>query len=65
MALRLINAEANTLRRRAELENRSLQSVAQQAVREYVESRSRQHLLRSVLDGELPRYAKAFDRLGQ
>jgi predicted transcriptional regulator len=65
MTLRLSDAEADALRRRAELEHRSMQDVARQAVREYVESHSRAELLDQVLDEELPRYAEALERLGQ
>lgn len=65
MTLRLTDAEADALRRRAEHESRSMQDVARQAVREYVENHSRQDLLASVLDDELPRYAEALERLGK
>lgn len=65
MTLRLSDAEADALRRRAELEHRSMQDVAREAVREYVENHSRAELLDQVLDEELPRYAEALDRLGQ
>lgn len=65
MTLRLSDDEAEALRRRAELENRSMQDVARQAVREYVENHSRAELLERVLDGELPRFAEALERLGQ
>jgi predicted transcriptional regulator len=65
MTLRLSDDEADALRRRAELESRSMQEVARQAVREYVEGHSRAELLDQVLDGELPRYAEALERLGQ
>ena len=65
MTLRLTDAEADALRRRAEYESRSMQDVAKQAVREYVENHSRHDLLRNVLDEELPRYAEALDRLGK
>jgi predicted transcriptional regulator len=65
MTLRLSDAEADALRRRAELEHRSMQDVARQAVREYVENHSRAELLDQVLDEELPRYAEALERLGQ
>jgi len=50
---------------RAELEHRSMQEVARQAIREYVENHSRAELLDQVLDEELPRYAEALERLGQ
>ena len=65
MTLRLTDAEADALRRRAEYESRSMQDVARQAVREYVENHSRLDLLSSVLDEELPRYAEALERLGK
>ena len=65
MTLRLTDAEMDALRRRAEFESRSMQDVAKQAVREYVESHSRRDLLTRVLDEELPRYAEALERLGQ
>jgi hypothetical protein len=65
MTLRLTDEEADALRSRSELEGRSMQDVARQAVREYVESHSRADLLDRVLDQELPRYAEALERLGQ
>lgn len=65
MTLRLTDDETEALRRRAQLESRSMQDVARQAVREYVENHSRTELLDQVLDEELPRYAEALDRLGQ
>jgi predicted transcriptional regulator len=65
MTLRLSDAEAKALRRRAEHEGRPMQEVARQAIREYVESHSRAELLERVLDEELPRYAEALQRLAQ
>jgi len=65
MTLRLTDDESAALRRRAELENKSMQDVARQAVREYVENHSRAELLDKVLDDELPRYAEALERLGR
>jgi hypothetical protein len=59
MILRLIDADA--LRRHADLEGRSMQEVARQAVREYVKGHSRAGLL----DEELPRYAEALEGLAQ
>ena len=41
MTLRLTDDEADALRRRAETEGRSMQDVARQAVRDYVETNSR------------------------
>ena len=65
MTLRLTDAETEALRRRAELERRSMQEVAREAIREYIEDHSRAELLDQVLDEELPRYAEALERLGQ
>jgi len=65
MTLRLTDAEAEVLRRRARLEQRPMQELVRQAIREYVESHSRAELLDHVLDEELPRYAEALERLGQ
>lgn len=65
MTLRLSHDEAEALRLRAEHETRSMQEVARQAIREYIETHSRAELLDRVLDEELPRYAEALERLGQ
>jgi predicted transcriptional regulator len=65
MTLRLDDDETEALRTRAEYEGRSMQEVARQAVREYVERTSRRELLDRVLDEELPRYAEALRRLGE
>jgi predicted transcriptional regulator len=65
MTLRLDEQETEALRKRAEREGRSMQDVARQAVRDYVERTSKRELLDSVLDQELPRYAEALERLGK
>jgi predicted transcriptional regulator len=65
MTLRLDEQETEALRKRADREGRSMQDVARQAVRDYIERTSRRELLDSVLDGELPRYAEALERLGK
>lgn len=65
MTLRLDDDETEALRARAEHEGRSMQEVARQAVREYVERTSRRELLDRVLDEELPHYAEALRRLGE
>lgn len=65
MTLRLTDDESAALRLRAEQESRSMQEVAREAVREYIENHSRSDLLDAVLDRELPRYAEALARLGQ
>ena len=65
MTLRLTDEELEALRRRAELEHRSMQEVTRHAVREYIEGHSRTELIDRVLDTELPRFAEALERLGQ
>lgn len=65
MTLRLTNDETEALRMRAGLEGRSMQDVAREAVRSYVETHSRHELLRRVLDEELPRYSEALRRLAE
>ena len=65
MTLRLSEAETEALRSRAAFESRSMQDVAKQAVREYIEGHSRADLIDQVLDRELPRYAEALERLAQ
>jgi predicted transcriptional regulator len=65
MTLRLTDAETEALRQRADLEGRSMQEVAREAVREYIERTSKRQLLDQVLDVELPRFAEALDRLGK
>jgi len=65
MTLRLDENDAEALRRRAAWEGRSMQKVAREAVREYIERRSRRELLDEVLDEQLPRYAEALERLGR
>jgi predicted transcriptional regulator len=65
MTLRLTDDETDALRRRAQREGRSMQEVAREAVREYIDRTSRRELLDQVLDEELPRYAEALDRLGE
>jgi plasmid stability protein len=65
MTLRLDEAETSALRVRAEVEARSLQDVAREAIREYIEHHSRNDLIDGILDRELPRYAEALDRLAR
>jgi predicted transcriptional regulator len=65
MTLRLSEAEARALRRRAQHEGRPMQEVARQAIREYVEAHSRAELIDQVLDEDLPRYAEALERLSR
>jgi predicted transcriptional regulator len=65
MTLRLDEHETEALRARADLEGRSMQEVAREAVREYIERTSRRDLIDRVLDEDLPRYAEALRRLGE
>lgn len=65
MTLRLDEQETEALRRRAQREGRSMQEVAREALRDYIERTSRRDLLDEVLDRELPRYAEALERLGR
>jgi predicted transcriptional regulator len=65
MTLRLTDDETEALRRQALVEGRSMQEVARQAVRDYLEQHTRAELLDSVLSSELPRYAEALRRLGE
>lgn len=65
MTLRLTEDEADALRRRAQREGRSMQEVAREAVREYIDRASRRELLDQVLDEDLPHYAEALRRLGE
>lgn len=65
MTLRLTQDETEALRERARREGRSMQEVAREAVREYIDRTSRRELLDRVLDEDLPRYAEALRRLGE
>ena len=63
MTLRLTDDEADALRKRAELEGRSMQEIAREAVRQYIEATSKRELIDRFLDQELPRYAEVLERL--
>ena len=65
MTLRLTDDESVALRARPELGQRSMQEVAREAVRSYIEDRSRAELLDRVLDQQLPRSDEALRRLGE
>lgn len=65
ITLRLTEAETEALRSRAEREGRSMQEVAREAVRDYVERTSKRDLIERALDEEIPRYAEALRRLGE
>lgn len=63
--MRLTDEEAAALRTRAELEGRSMQDVAREAVRDYIGRRSHDDLVDRVMDAELPHFAEALERLAK
>ena len=65
MTLRLTDDEAEALRAQAAAEGRSMQEVAREAVRDYVDRHARRAKIDAILDTELERYADALDRLGK
>jgi hypothetical protein len=65
MTLRLTDDETTALRRQAERENRSMQDLAREAIREHLARRSRTELIDAAIDDTLERYADALDRLGR
>ena len=65
MTLRLDESETAALRTQADLEHRSMQEIARTAVREYLDRHSRAESIDRIMDAEFPKYAEAFERLGQ
>ncbi len=65
MTLRLTDDEAEALRRMAAREDRSMQEIAREAIREHVVRSSRRDLIDAVVDDTLVRYADALDRLAR
>ncbi|MFB9742970.1 ribbon-helix-helix protein, CopG family [Pseudonocardia sulfidoxydans] len=65
MTLRLTDDEADALRRQAEREDRSMQEVVREAVREYVERRTHSARVDEALHVLAPRCANLLDRLGK
>lgn len=65
MTLRLESDDRDALARVAELEDRSMQEVAQSAVREYVAARDMPHRARRSIAETMPEYRELFDRLGR
>ena len=65
MTPRLDEQMFHALRQRAAREGRSMQDVARQAVRDYIERTSKREALDGVLGEEIPRYAEALRRLGE
>ena len=64
MTLRLTDDETEALRRRAAAENRSMQEVARDAVRRYIETTSKRELLDQAIDATVKNYGEALRRLG-
>jgi plasmid stability protein len=64
MTLRLTDDETEALRRRAARENRSMQEVAREAVRRYIESTSKREVLDDAIDNTMSLYGDALRRLG-
>jgi predicted transcriptional regulator len=65
MTLRLTEDEAEALRLQAEVEDRSMQDIAREAVREYITRHAHLARVRKALDVLGPRYDELLDRLGK
>lgn len=63
MNLRLTDAEADALRRKADEEGRSMQEVAKAAIAEYVSARPQR--LRAAIEKVQTEDAELLDRLGR
>lgn len=64
MTLRLSDEDSAALRDLAAAQGRSMQELAQAAVREYVTAHSVDALVTSSIEGTLPAYRTLFERLG-
>ncbi len=64
MTLRLSDDETEALRMRAAAENRSMQEVARDAVRRYIETTTKRELLDHAIEATLTQYGEALRRLG-
>jgi predicted transcriptional regulator len=65
MTLRLTDDETEALRKRAEREGRSMQELARQAVREYIDGRNRIEVLDDLFDRAAAEDAELLDRLSK
>ncbi len=65
MTLRLTDEETEALRKRAEREGRSMQEVARTAVREYIDTRSRNEVLDDLFDRAAAEDAELLARLAK
>lgn len=65
MTLRLDEDQVEALRRQAEAESRSMQTVVRAAVDEYLARRNKSAKIEHALATEIPRFAEALRRLGE
>ena len=65
MTLRLNDQEAEALRRRAEVEQRSMQEVARAAVREYIERHDHDETVDRAAAWVVENFRDTLDRLGR
>jgi hypothetical protein len=65
MTLRLTDDDADGLRRQAEREGRSMQAVAQEAIRRYLTEQDLAADVDDALEVLGPRYASLLERLGR
>ena len=65
MTLRLSQAHADALRRRAAAEGTSMQDVVRRAVEEYLRAHGPDVPIGVVIDGQLARFAGAVTHLGR
>ncbi len=64
MTLRLTEAESDALRAQADVEGRSMQDVARQAVRDYIERESHTEQVKRSGERMIARWGDVLDRLG-
>lgn len=65
MTLRLDDDDAETLRRQAAAEGRSMQEIVKNAVRDYLKRAEHRNRIDTVMDREVPRFREAMDRLAE
>lgn len=65
MTLRLTEEETELLRQVAQLEGRSMQEIAREAVNSAVEEKLRQKLIEHISKTEVLKFSEAIRRLGE
>ncbi|MGH3602140.1 MAG: ribbon-helix-helix protein, CopG family [Pseudonocardiaceae bacterium] len=65
MTLRLDDQDNEALRRQAEAEQRSMQSVAQDAIREYINQRAHRTVVGTAIRNVVTRHGDLLRRLGE